>query len=416
MRNVFQIIPFVLVFLVASSPVKGEIKLGIDVLIEESGCQLLKGKKVGLITNHSAVNKNLETTFALLKAHQDSYTLACVFAPEHGFYGNAYAYEEVEDQSIEGIPLYTLFGSRRRPTQDQLATVDILVFDLQDIGTRSYTFISTLFYCMEEAARTSIPLIVLDRPNPMGGLIVDGPLIEEKWRSFLGYANVPYCHGMTVGELARFFNEEYRVGCQLTVVPMKGWKRKYSFQETGLPWVPTSPQIPECDTPFFYPATGLLGHCSIVNTGVGYTLPFKLVGAPWIKAEQFAEALNQQNLPGVFFQPFYFRPFFGKFKSEECQGVRLVITDSSQYLPVTTQFTIMGVLKNLYPKKFEAALIEVKKNGNKRDVFHKLCGSEQILETISSDKYIIWKLREICAQARAQFLPVRAKYLMPNYN
>jgi len=184
-----------------------------------------------------------------------------------------------------------------------------LLFDVQDIGTRSYTFISTLFYCMEEAAKASIPFIVLDRPNPMGGIVVDGPLLDEEWRSFLGYIKVPYCHGMTIAELALFFNEEYKVGCKLTVIPMRGWKRTMVFTQTGLPWMPTSPQIPEADTPFFYPATGLIGHCSIVNIGIGYTLPFKLVGAPWVEAEKFADALNQQKLPGVYFSLFITVPF-----------------------------------------------------------------------------------------------------------
>jgi uncharacterized protein YbbC (DUF1343 family) len=392
------------------------VKVGADVLFEESFFHLLKGKKIGLITNQSAINRELHTTFDLLKERQKEYTLTCVFAPEHGFYGSTYAHEEVKDQSLGDLPLYGLFGERRRPTQEMLASVDLLIYDVQDIGTRSYTFVSTLFYCMEEAAKASIPLIVLDRPNPMGGVVVDGPLVEEEWRSFLGYIKIPYCHGMTIGELATLFNQEYSIGCALTVVPMEGWKRGMSFAETGLPWVPTSPQIPEPDTPFFYPTTGLIGHCSIVNIGIGYTLPFKLIGAPWIEAEKLAQELNQQKLPGVHFQPFYYRPFFGKFKLENCQGVRLLITDPNQFLPVTTQFTIMGILKNLYPKYFNESIAHVKLNANKRDVFNKLNGSEEILTILSEEKYIIWKLRDLCVQARETFLPIRSKYLFPTYN
>ena len=392
------------------------VKVGADVLFDQEHIALLKGKKIGIITNQSAINHKLQTTFELLKEHQKEYTIASVFAPEHGFYGSAYAYEEVEDQSIGDIPLYGLFGARRRPTQEMLQNLDLLIFDMQDIGTRSYTFVSTLFYCMEEAAKASVPFIVLDRPNPMGGLVVDGPLLEEKWRSFLGYAKVPYCHGMTIGELARFFNEEHQVGCQLTVIAMKGWKRTMAFSQTGLPWVRKWPQIPESDTPFFYPATGLIGHCSIVNIGIGYTLPFKLLGAPWIEAEKFAQALNQQKLPGVYFHPFYYRPFFGKFKQKDCQGVRILVTDPEQFLPVTTQFTIMGVLKNLYPKYFESSIAEMLKSANKKDVFNKLNGSEEILNIISQEKYIIWKLRDLCGCAREKFLPIRKKYLISDYN
>lgn len=399
-----------------SSPLFSQIKVGADLLFEKEHAPLLSGKRVGLITNHSAINQNLKTTFELLRSKQGPYTLSAVFAPEHGFYGNGYACEDVEDEFLDMIPLYGLHGPRRRPTREMLSDIDLLIFDIQDIGSRSYTYISTLFYCMEEAAKESIPFIVLDRPNPMGGSVVDGPLLEEKWRSFLGYVNIPYCHGMTVGELAKFFNEEYKVGCQLTVIPMRGWKRGMTFAQTGLPWVPTSPQIPEPDTPFYYPSTGLIGHCSFVNIGIGYTLPFKLIGAPWIEAEKFADLLNKQNLPGVYFQAYYYRPFFGKFKLEECQGVRIIITDPSIFLPVTTQFTLLGVLKNLYPKRFHEALTLVQSSPSKKDVFNKLNGSEEVLHILAKEKYVIWKLRSLCNNAREKFMPIRQKYLTNLYN
>ncbi len=402
-------------FLLIPLALNGSIQVGADRLFEEPYFSHLKGKRIGIVTNHSAINRELKSTFELLKERQDEYTLAAIFAPEHGFYGSAYAYEEIADQNIGEIPLYGLFGSRRRPTQEMLSQIDLLIFDIQDIGSRSYTFVSTLFYCMEEAAQASIPILVLDRPNPMGGLTVDGPLIDEQWRSFLGYIRIPYCHGMTLGELALLFNHEYKVGCNLIVVPMKGWNRGMTFDDTGLLWIPTSPQIPESDTPFFYPTTGLMGHCSLVNIGIGYTLPFKLVGAPWIDAAQLATALNQQKLPGVYFQPYYYRPFFGKFKLEECQGVHIMITKPQLFLPVTTQYVIMGVLKNLYPKEFHMAIEAVSTNANKRDVFNKLNGSEEILAIMKSERYIIWKLRDLCAKAREQFLPIRNKYLLAEY-
>lgn len=394
----------------------GNISVGADVLFEKGIPVLLKGKKIGLITNQSAVNQKLQTTFSLLKESAKDYELVAVFSPEHGYYGNAYANEKVEHRQIKGIPLYSLHGSHRRPTEEMLAGIDLLIYDIQDIGTRSYTFLSTLFYCMEEAASRGIPFLVLDRPNPMGGVIVDGPLIDEQWRSFLGYVNIPYCHGMTVGELAQLFNKEYNVKCSLTVIPVRGWKRGMFFSQTGLPWVPTSPQIPEPDTPFFYPTTGIIGHCSIVNIGIGYTLPFKLVGAPWVEAEKLATYLNQQNLPGVYFQPYYFRPFFGKFKLENCQGVRIVITDPTRFLPLTTQYTIMGMLKNLYPQQFQEAISHVLNSRSKRDVFNKLNGTEAVLDIFTKEKFVIWKLREICTKARDQFLPVRKKYLISAYS
>lgn len=391
-----------------------DVRVGVDLFLENS-LHLLKGKKVGLITNQSAVNKDLYTTFDLLRRNAKEYILAGVFTPEHGYYGDAYAWEKIDHHHKEGIPFYSLHGECRRPTKEMLKQIDVLVYDIQDIGSRSYTFLSTLFYCMEEAAKNRIPFIVFDRPNPMGGVVVDGLLTEEKWRSFLGYINIPYCHGMTIGELAKLFNCEYKVGCQLTVISMEGWKRGMCFSDTKLPWVPTSPQIPEPDTPFYYPTTGIIGHFSLASIGVGYTLPFKLIGAPWIQAEAFAMALNEHNLPGVFFQPYYFRPFFGKFKLENCQGVRVVVTDSSQFLPFTTQITIMGVIKNLYPHHFEKSLGQMIASANKKDVFNKLNGTEKVLEILSNERYVIWKLRELCLQARKQFQPIREKYLDPAY-
>ncbi|MBI3211451.1 MAG: DUF1343 domain-containing protein, partial [Simkania negevensis] len=175
------------------------------------------------------------------------------------------------------------------------------------------------------------------------------------------YVNVPYCHGMTIGELARFFNEEYKVGCKLKVIPMKGWKRSMSFKDTGLGWIPTSPHIPEPDTPLFYASTGILGELSIVNIGVGYTLPFKLVGAPWIDAKMFAEKLNNQKLPGVYFSPFHYRPFYGSYKDEECHGALIQIRNPKIYRPLAVQYMIIGLLKSLYPEKVKHALSKVEK-------------------------------------------------------
>lgn len=405
----------ILLFLLIPLSLVAHVKVGADVLFEGGFLSLLKGKRIGIITNHSAINRDLKTTFDLLKERQKGYTLTSVFVPEHGFYGNSYACEEIEDQYLDNIPVYGLYGARRRPTQEMLSQIDLLIYDIQDIGSRSYTFISTLFYCMEEAAKVSLPFIVLDRPNPMGGVVVDGPLVEDQWRSILGYVKIPYCHGMTIGELARLFNQEYAIGCKLTVIPMKGWKRGTTFDKTGLSWVPTSPQIPEPDTPFFYPATGLMGHCSMVNIGIGYTLPFKLVGAPWIEANKLAEALNHQKLPGIYFQPYHYRPFFGKYKLENCQGVRLLITDPNLFLPVTTQFTMMGVLKSLYPKQYHESITQLLANSSLRDVFNKLNGSEEVLDILSKEKYIIWKLRTLCDKGRSEFLPIRKKYLIPEY-
>jgi len=377
----------------------------------------LQGKRVGLISNHTAVNGNFQSTLDLLYAHAGKcYKLQAVFAPEHGYYGNGYAYEHIDHAKYKEIPLFSLHGETRRPTEKMLEDVDLLIYDIQDIGSRSYTFISTLFYCMEEAAKYKIPLLVFDRPNPMGGCVVDGPLLEEKWRSFVGYVNIPYCHGMTIGELAKLFNEEYKVGCDLHVIEMQDYHRGELFEQTGLPWVPTSPQIPESETPFFYPTTGLLGHLSVVNIGVGYAEPFKLIGAPWIDAAKLHEQLEAQNLPGVAFLPCFYRPFFGKFKAKACQGVRIMIQDPATFLPITTQYTLMGVLKQLYPEQFALALQKMSESKMKQRLFHKLNGTEKVLELISKEKYCIWKLRQMCVEGRDQFQETRKKYLISSYS
>lgn len=390
-----------------------EVKVGAEVLLEEEKYRLLiQGKRIGLITNHTAINHSYQTTFETL----NDYRITALFTPEHGFWGDVHADDKISDSAFDDVVIYSLYGKTRRPTADMLKNIDLLIYDIQDIGSRSYTYISTLFYCMEEAAAKKIPIMVLDRPNPVGGVIVDGPPLLEKWRSFVGYINIPYCHGMTVGELSKFFNEEYKIHAKLTVVPMKGWKRRMSFKETKLPWVPTSPQIPEADTPFFYPTTGFLGEFSLISIGVGYTLPFKVVGAPWIDGLKLAEAMNKQKLPGVTFYPFRFRPFFGKYKSEKCEGIKICITDTNQFLPVTTQYTILGVLKNLYETEVMSAINSLSSSQGRKDMFNRLNGTEEILKIITEKRFFIWKLRDDFRKEREQFIERRKPYLIQSYN
>jgi uncharacterized protein YbbC (DUF1343 family) len=291
-----------------------------------------------------------------------------------------------------------------------LEGIDVLIFDIQDIGSRSYTYASTLYYVMEEAAKVGIKVIVLDRPNPLNGVTVDGPMLEENLRSFVGYVNVPYCHGMTIGELARYFNEEYQVGCTLQVIPMRGWKREMNYRETGLTWIPLSPQVPEMDTPFYYPSTGILGELGVVNIGVGYTLPFKVVGAPWIDAQKLAKELNAQKLPGVKFIPFHYKPFFGVFKEEECHGIKIEITDPRVYRPVSTGYMICGILKSLYPKLLEKKLKSL--SAEKRKMFDQVSGSYEIFNIFAEEKYPAWKLVEFQVAERKAFLEKRQKYLL----
>ncbi len=393
-----------------SSLYAGPVTVGIDVLLRQPAHPLLTGKKLGVVTNHTALSSKGRLTLDLLqeRAKAGDFTIKAFFAPEHGLRGLVYAGESVSNSSENGIPVYSLHGETRRPTAAMLKGIDVLVYDIQDIGSRSYTYLTTLCYCMEECAKKKIPVVVLDRPNPMGGLIVDGPMLDQQWRSFVGYLDIPYCHGMTTGELAVFFNQHYKIGCSLTVIPMEGWRRSMLFADTGLTWVPTSPHIPEATSPLFYPATGILGELQMVNIGVGYTLPFKVVGAPWIDAEKFAAALNSQNPPGARFHPFHYQPFFGRFAKEDCHGVLLEITQTAAYRPVAIQYIIIGTLKSLYPTQFQASL---KNLGERKEMFCKVNGTEAVFATMVGEKFITWKLREIHADRRREFAQVRPRYL-----
>jgi uncharacterized protein YbbC (DUF1343 family) len=394
---------------------EGHVQLGVENLFSPAYQAVLRGKQIGLITNHTAIDSKGNSTLDLFKqnAQANGYSLVALFAPEHGLNGLQYAGATVaDDRDADGIPIYSLHGSTRRPTPAMLKEITLLVYDIQDIGSRSYTYLSTLLYAMEEAAKAHIPFLVLDRPNPLGGELVDGPMLEDQWRSFIGYLNVPYCHGLTIGELAKFFNGEYQVGCDLGIIPMRGWQRQMTFQETNLLWIPTSPQVPEAQTAFYYPTTGLLGELQIVNIGIGYTLPFKLVGAPWIDAQRFAQHLNAQNLPGVRFQPFHYTPFFGRFAGQACHGVLILMTDSHVYLPVTTQYLLMGMLKSLYPSDFQKAL---EASHSRQDMFNKVNGTAEVYRILKEEQYVVWKLRALHQKERERYLRKRKGYLIKEY-
>jgi len=401
---------FIFLFFGTSLLAAPRVKLGSDCLFEDVHLATLTGKRVAILTNQTGLDTDLRLTMDKLIDRQGPYKVVALFSPEHGIKGVSFAGENVGDTKIGEIPCYSLHGKYRRPAPEMLKGIDVIIYDIQDVGSRCYTYTTTLFYMMEEAAKNKIEVIVLDRPNPMGGVVVDGPMLQDEEKSFLGYINIPYCHGMTIGELALFFNREYHVDCKLKVVAMKGWKREMRFLETGLVWTPTSPQIPEDDTPIYYPSTGVLGELELVNIGVGYTLPFKVIGTPWIDAEQFATALSNQKLPGVKFLPFHFKPFFGPYKHKECHGVRLVVTDVTVFRPVTAGYLIMGVLKSLYPQEVAQRLKSTPQA--KKVTFSHVNGTPQILELLTSERYPGWKMASIDLEQRKAFLEKRKKYLL----
>lgn len=416
MKKKMKFFGSLLALLICFSSLQAEkVTVGVDAFFDDGHDVLLKGKSVGVITNHTGINRNFQLTSDLFRDKAKHYCLKALFSPEHGLHGNAYAWEKVKDQKgKDSISVYSLHGATRRPTKEMLEGIDVLIYDIQDNGCRAYTYATTLYYAMEEAAKHKVEVIVLDRPNPLGGLLVDGPMLEQKKRSFIGYINVPYCHGMTIGELARFFNEEYKIGCSLKVVGMKGWKRNMTYSDTGLTWIPLSPHIPEEDTPFYCASTGIIGELGLVSIGIGYTLPFKVVGAPWINGEDLAKHLNEQKLPGVWFSPFFFRPFYGMHKGKDCQGVKIHILDHHKYKPLMVQYCLIGILKSLYPAQVKEIISKVSRT--KKDLFCLANGNDTMLEIIQKEKYIAWKLIEYQKEARNDFLKKRRGYLNPTYN
>lgn len=354
------------------------VKTGVEVLREQkfSG---LTGKRVGLITNPTGVDSRLRSTVDIL-FEAAGVRLVALFGPEHGVRGDHAAGDHVgaSTDSATGLPVYSLYGNTRKPTPDMLNGIDVLVYDIQDIGCRSYTYISTMGLAMEAAAERGIGFMVLDRPNPLGGLRVEGPPVANGFESFVSGYPVPYVYGLTCGELASMLNGErmlaHGVQCSLTVIPMKGWKREMNFAATGLPWVPTSPHIPESSTPAYYVSAGMLGELGVVSEGVGYTIPFQVYAAPWINPKAVAERLNRLGLAGVVFRPLVFRPFYGRYKDTELRGVQIHFTGPGPADLMGLQFRFMEVHNDLYPDKNPFTLADP----SRLRMFDRVAGTDSI--------------------------------------
>lgn len=367
----------------ASFAQKIKIKTGIEVL-KETGFKVLQGKRVGLITNPTGVDNRLKSTIDILHEAQDVHLVA-LYGPEHGVRGDVYAGDKVDTftDPNTGVPVYSLYGSTRKPTPEMLEGVDALVYDIQDIGCRSYTYISTMYLAMQAAAGNDIEFIVLDRPNPLGGLKVEGCLVEEGFFSFVSQLKVPYVYGLTCGELAMLINSEFMGDrpCKLTVVKMKKWQRKMTFDDTGLPWVPASPHIPFAHSAYFYPVSGILGELGYMSIGVGYTLPFEIFAAEWIDAEQFAKALNVKQLPGIVFRPIHLKPYYSVGQGKNLHGVQVYLRDFNKARLSDVQFHVMEVAAQLYPDKkvFDHA------DENRFGMFDKVCGTDFIRKEFSKN-------------------------------
>ena len=370
---------FYILFLIVPFVAYSQVMTGVEVL-RQGGFECLKGKRVGLITNPTGVDSNLKSTVDIL-FEADEVNLVALYGPEHGVRGDIPAGEKVENQvdAKTGLKVHSLYGKTRKPTPEMLKDVDVLVYDIQDIGCRSYTFISTMGLVMQAAVENSIEVVVLDRPNPLGGIKVEGSGVSEGYFSFVSQFDIPYIYGLTCGELALYLNE--KICCSLTVVPMLGWERTMNFKDTGLPWVPTSPQIPSTTSAICYPATGIIGEMGFLNIGVGYTLPFEVMTATWANAVQLADSLNALDLLGVDFRPITFKPLFGSLQGKYVQGVQIHITDFANARISEIQFHVIDVMSKLYPehKLFSE---ETKKRNN---MFDKVCGTDFIRTEFSKN-------------------------------
>lgn len=352
-----------------------KVKTGIEVLKSEK-FKTLEGKRVGLVTNPTGVDNDLRSVVDILHAAKNV-NLVALFGPEHGVRGNAHAGDAVGNDidPTTGLPVYSLYGKYRMPSDEMLKGIDVLVYDIQDIGCRSFTYISTLGNIMKAAARNNIKVVVLDRPNPLGGNKVEGCITEDDCISFVSQFKVPYVYGLTPGELALLLNNEGLLGerCDLEIVKMKGWKRKMTYSDTGLKWVLSSPHIPEATSAPFYAISGIVGELDSLNIGVGYTVPFQTFAAPWIKAAELSERMNALRLRGFSFRPIYYSPFYSKFKGRQLEGVQVYITNYRKARLCEVQFYILQELYKLYPE--HDVLADSK---NRTDMFNKVCGSKEI--------------------------------------
>ena len=391
-----------------------KVKTGIEVL-RSRGFEGLAGKRVGLVTNPSGVDSHLNTTIDIL-FEAPEVNLVALYGPEHGVRGNAYAGDKVADSrdSKTGLPVYSLYGATRKPTPQMLEGIDVMVYDIQDVGVRSYTFISTLGLVMEACAEKGIKVVVLDRPNPLGGNKIEGCYVEQPFNSFVSQYKIPYIYGLTVGELAVLINEEglnrgqkgnqAPAKCKLTVVPMEGWTRDMLYEDTGLPWVLPSPNIPFKDSPMYYAASGVCGELyGFMNIGIGYTLPFQLFGALWLDPEKLKARLESYDLPGISFRTIWYKPYFGSLAGKHVKGLQFFFTDYEKARVTETQFYVMQAVAQLYPDKRAFEVV------SGVGLFDKVCGTDYVRKEFGK-RYKVADIQEYWRKDEESFRALSQKY------
>ena len=415
MKKLFVILAVIACFsytcLNAARPV---VKPGIEVL-RDRGFDELKGKRVGLVTNPSGVDRYLNSTVDIL-FNAPGVELVALYGPEHGVRGDVYAGGKVTDTKDEatGLPVYSLYGSTRKPTPQMLEGIDVMVYDIQDVGARSYTFISTLGLVMEACAAKGIEVMVLDRPNPLGGNKIEGCYVEQPFNSFVSQYRIPYIYGLTVGELAVMINEEGLnrgqlgdqdpVKCKLTVIPMEGWERDMLYEDTGLPWVLPSPNIPFKDTPLYYSASGICGELyGFMDIGIGYTLPFQVFGATWLDPDKLKARLESYGLPGISFRTIWYKPIAGSRKGELVKGLQYFFTDYENARVTETQFYVMQAVAELYPDKKAFEII------SGYGLFDKVCGTDYVRKEFSK-RYKVADIKDYWSKDEASFRDLSQKY------
>lgn len=390
------------------------VKPGIEVL-RESGFQQLRGKRVGLVTNPSGVDSRLKSTIDIL-FQAPEVNLVALYGPEHGVRGDMYAGDKVNDSvdPVTGLPVYSLYGKTRKPTSEMLAGVDVMVYDIQDVGVRSYTFISTLGLVMEACAPLGIEVMVLDRPNPLGGNKIEGCYVEQPFNSFVSQYKIPYVYGLTVGELAVLINEEglnrgqkgdqEPVKCKLSVIPMQGWTRSMLYEDTKLPWVLPSPNIPFSDSPMYYAASGVCGELyGFMNIGIGYTLPFQVFGAVWLDPQALKSRLESYDIEGVSFRTIWYKPFSGSLKGQLVKGLQFFFTDYEKARITEVQFHVMQAVAELYPDKKAFSVV----NGS--GLFDKVCGTDYVRKTFSQG-YKLDDIKDYWRKDEDSFRALSQKY------
>ena len=391
-----------------------KVKTGIEVL-RDRGFDALQGKRVGLVTNPSGVDSQLRSTIDIL-FNAPGVNLVALYGPEHGVRGDVYAGGKVSDSkdAATGLPVYSLYGATRKPTQAMLEGIDVMVYDIQDVGVRSYTYISTLGLVMEACQEKGIEVMVLDRPNPLGGNKIEGCYVEPGFHSFVSQYKIPYVYGLTPAEVALLINAEglnrgqkgdqAPATCKLSVIPMEGWTRDMVYEETGLPWVLPSPNIPFKESPMYYAASGVCGELyGFMNIGIGYTLPFQVFGATWLDPVKLLKKMESYGLEGVSFRTIWFKPFSGSQKGELVGGLQFFFTDYEKARITEVQFYVMQAVAELYPDKKAFEII------SGYGLFDKVCGTDYVRTTFGK-RYKVEDIIDYWRKDETSFRELSQKY------